>query len=134
MTIMTRYRALFVAGLSLLVGTGFLATSPGLRAAADTLPARLTDQEFWKLSVDSSEPDGYFRSDNLLSNEIWFQYVIPDLVQRTKPGGVYLGVGPEQNFSYISAIKPKIVIINDVRRGNLHTQLMYKALFELSAD
>ena len=47
---------------------------------------------------------------------------------------MYLGVGPEQNFNYIAALKPKMVFITDIRRGNLHTQLMYKALFELSAD
>ena len=51
-----------------------------------------------------------------------------------RPGGVYLGVGPEQNFTYIAALKPKMVFITDIRRGNLHMQLMYKALFELSAD
>ena len=81
-----------------------------------------------------SEPNGYFRSDNLLSNEIWFQWVIPDLVDAEPPGGVYLGVGPEQNFTYIAALKPKMVFIIDIRRGNLHMHLMYKALFELSAD
>ena len=32
----------------------------GLRAAAETLPSQLTDQEFWKLSSDFSEPDGFF--------------------------------------------------------------------------
>jgi hypothetical protein len=108
--------------------------APRLRAAADTLPARLSDQEFWKMIGEFSEDNGYFRSDNLLSNEIWYQTVIPDLLSRTKPGGVYLGVGPEQNFTYIAALKPKMVFITDIRRGNLHTQLMYKALFELSAD
>jgi hypothetical protein len=51
-----------------------------------------------------------------------------------KPGGVYLGVGPEQNFTYIAAMRPKIAFITDIRRGNLHLHLMYKALFELSAD
>lgn len=131
---MTRHRSLAAAALVLWVALGFVSTMPRLRAAADTLPARLTGEEFWRLSEEMSEPNGYFRSDNLLSNEIWFQFVIPDLVQRTKPGGAYLGVGPEQNFSYISALKPKIVFITDIRRGNLHTQLMYKALFELSAD
>src|SRR2546423_12213772 len=45
-----------------------------------------------------------------------------------------MGVGPEQNFTYISALKPKIVFIVDIRRGNLDLQLMYKALFELSKD
>ena len=81
-----------------------------------------------------SEPNGFFRSDNLLSNEIWLQWVIPDLLTRAQPGGVYLGVGPEQNFTYIAALKPKMVFITDIRRGNLHMHLMYKALFELSAD
>ena len=51
-----------------------------------------------------------------------------------RPGGVYLGVGPEQNFTYIAALKPKMVFITDIRRGNLHMHLMYKALFEMSAD
>jgi hypothetical protein len=101
---------------------------------ADTLPERLTDAEFWRLSEEMSEPNGYFQSDNLVSNEIWFPWVIPDLVSRARTPSVYMGVGPEQNFNYIVALKPKMVFITDIRRGNLHTQLMYKALFELSAD
>ena len=103
-------------------------------AAADTLPDKLTNEEFWKLSQDSSEPNGYFQSDNLVSNEVYLQWVIPDLLQRVKPGGVYLGVGPEQNFTYIASVKPKMVFITDVRRGNLEMHLMYKAIFELSKD
>jgi hypothetical protein len=100
---------------------------------ADTLPAQLSNEEFWKLSSEFSEPDGTFRSDNLLSNESYFQYVIPQL-KETVRGNVYMGVGPEQNFTYISALKPKMVFIVDVRRGNLDLQLMYKALFEISKD
>ena len=94
----------------------------------------LTDREFWQLSADASEPDGYFRSDNLTSNELGFERVIPELVTRTKPGAAYLGVGPEQNFTYMAALKPAIAVIFDIRRGNLHGQLMYKALFELAKD
>jgi hypothetical protein len=60
--------------------------------------------------------------------------VLADLVNRTKPGGVYLGVGPEQNYTYIAALKPRMAIIFDIRRGNLDLQLMYKAIFELSKD
>jgi hypothetical protein len=52
---------------------------------------------------------------------------------QVKPAGVYLGVGPEQNFTYIAAIRPRIAFITDIRRGNLHLHLMYKALFEMSA-
>jgi hypothetical protein len=104
------------------------------RPAGKALPDRLTDQEFWKLSSDLSEQDGTFRSDNLVSNEVWLQYVIPDLLKTVRPGGVYLGVGPEQNFTYITTLKPAMAFIVDIRRGNLDLQLMYKALFELSAN
>src|SRR5215471_5978087 len=113
-----------------------IAACAATRVSTDTL-ARLTDQEFWRLSADASEPGGYFRAQNitnLTSNEVWMQYVIHDLVARTRPGGVYLGVGPEQNFTYIAAVKPSMAVIFDIRRGNLDLQLMYKAMFELSAD
>jgi len=103
-------------------------------SSAGKLPARLTDQEFWTLIDDISEPSGNFRSDNLLSNEGRFQYVIPDLVEAARPGGVYMGVGPEQNFTYIAVTRPSLAFIVDIRRGNLDLHLMYKALFELSAD
>ena len=106
----------------------------GLRAATEPLPLQLTDQEFWKLTSDFSESDGFFRSDNLLSNEIWLQRVIPDLLSTVKTPSVYMGVGPEQNFTYIAALRPKMVFLVDIRRGNFDLQLMYKALFEMSAD
>jgi hypothetical protein len=106
----------------------------GVRAAGETLPAQLTDQEFWKISSDFSEADGFFRSDNLLSNEIWLQRVIPELLTTVKTPSVYMGVGPEQNFTYIAALRPRMVFLVDIRRGNFDLQLMYKALFEMSAD
>ena len=105
----------------------------------DTLPAALSDREFWALTEQLSEPDGFFRSnsgspDNLLSNEREVSTVAGALAGRVKPSGVYLGVGPEQNFTYIAATRPRIAFITDIRRGNLHLHLMYKALFELSAN
>src|ERR1700681_942501 len=127
---MTRRR--FVLAV-LLLAVCFSALPFGINASAK-LPARLTDQEFWTLIGELSEPGGTFRSDNLLSNEGRFQFVIPDLIEIAKPGGVYLGVGPEQNFTYIAATRPAIAFIVDIRRGNLDLHLMYKALFELSAD
>jgi hypothetical protein len=45
-----------------------------------------------------------------------------------------MGVGPEQNFTYIVALKPAMAIIVDIRHGNLDVHLMYKALFEMSKD
>jgi len=111
--------------------------TPG--ASSDTLPASLTDAEFWSLIEKVSEPDGYFRSnsgspDNLLSNEIVIATVAASLERTVKPAGVYLGVGPEQNFTYIAAMRPRIAFIADIRRGNLQLHLLYKAIFELSED
>jgi hypothetical protein len=110
----------------------------GVRAQSqsrpDTLPGELSDKEFWSLVTEYSEPDGFFRSDNLVSNERTFQEVIPELKKRALPNGVYLGVGPDQNFTYIAALKPRLAFIVDIRRGNLDQQLFYKAMIEMSAD
>jgi hypothetical protein len=110
---------------------GLLLVVPVLRGA-DTLPASLNDQEFWKLVTDFSEPGGSFAFEMFMSNEVTFQTILPDLMKRVEPGGVYLGVGPEQNFTYIAALRPKMAFIVDIRRENLVELLMYKALFETS--
>jgi len=129
---MTRRRSLLLFVVLALSLTGV--TRNGVRAVAPSLPDKLSDRDYWSLVTEFSEPDGEFRSDNLLSNEIFLQAVIPDLIRLAKPSRVYLGVGPEQNFTYIAALKPKMAFIVDVRRGNLQLHLMYKALFELSSD
>lgn len=128
---MTSRVRLLLVGLVLIVAVGAWYARL-VHGAVESLPPRLSDQEFWRLSEDISEPNGFFQSDNLLSNELWLQYVIPDLVKRTRPGGVYMGVGPEQNYTYIAATRPKMVFLPDIRRGNMDLQLMYKAIFELS--
>jgi hypothetical protein len=112
---------------------GLLCVGSPLRARVD-LPSKLTDPEFWQLTEALSESNGFFRSDNFLSNENGYQEVIPELLNRIKPGGVYMGVAPEINFTYIVALKPRMAFIVDIRRGNLHEHLLYKALFELSAN
>jgi len=116
------------------------ASGAGARQAAQdqvpapSLPASLSAEEFWQLSTALSEPGGTFRSENLVSNEHTYQYVIPSLREMVKPGGAYLGVAPDQNFTYMAAIRPRMAFILDIRRGNLLEHLMYKAVFELSAD
>src|SRR5262245_61229883 len=110
-----------------------------LAGSIDTLPGSLTDPQFWALTERFSEPNGYFRSqsgstDNLLSNENTLSTVAAELEKMVKPSGVYLGVGPEQNFTYIAAIKPRLAIITDIRRGNLQLHLLYKALFETTTN
>src|SRR5436190_18342730 len=83
---------------------------------AETLPERYTDLEFGRLISEFSEPDAPFPYENFVSNELSYQNVLPELKRLTKPGGVYLGVGPEQNFSYVAALQPRVAFIIDIRR------------------
>ncbi len=131
---MSRTARMFV-GRSLAVMTGLLLLAPRPVTAAQGLPARLSDAQFWKFVVESSEPDGFFQSDNLVSNELTLQQIIPELIKAGRaPGGVYLGVGPDQNFTYIAAMRPRAAFIVDIRRGAMLQHLMYKALFELAEN
>ncbi|MBZ5496961.1 MAG: hypothetical protein LAP85_11215 [Acidobacteriia bacterium] len=79
-----------------------------------------------------SEPGGYFDTDNLISNERSYLHVVPALRQAGIAGGAYIGVGPDQNFSYIAQVRPSMAFIIDVRRDNLLLHLLFKALFQLS--
>jgi hypothetical protein len=84
--------------------------------------------------TELSEPTGQYTGDNWVSNEPTIQDVIPPLKQLIKPGGVYLGVGPEQNFTYMWALQSKLGFIIDIRRQNMLDVLLFKALFEMAAD
>lgn len=97
------------------------------------LPESLSDKEFWEFFAANSEEGGSFPSENFVSNEQSYQYVIPTLQRSLSSNGVYLGVGPEQNFTYIANLKPRMAVIFDIRRQNAMAHLMYKALFELSS-
>src|SRR5215831_18780246 len=104
------------------------------QAEAEDLPERLTDSKFWQLITDLSEPNRHFQYENFVSNEYNLQSVIPFVVANAGTADAYVGVGPEQNFTYIAALNPKIAFIIDIRRQNLLEHLMYKAIFELSRD
>jgi hypothetical protein len=120
------------AGAALATVALLASWAPGSSAQPAPLPERLSDREFWALSQALSEPEGFFPSDNLVSNESSFQAVIPALVDQAGRGGVYVGVGPEQNFTYIAALQPRLAFVVDIRAGNRQLHLMYKALFELA--
>ncbi len=117
---------------SVLVMLTVLLTLAHRSAAAQMVPDRLTDSTFWQMMTGMSEPNGYFQSENLLSNETGFETVIPALLGHVTPGAVYLGVGPEQNFTYIAALHPPLAFIVDIRHQNAMQHLLYKALMELS--
>ena len=131
---MTRRTLLLVAVLALVPALWVSPPVPTAQPPAGRLAPRLSGPELFALTTELSEAGGFFRSDNLVSNELFMQRVIPALTRIVKPGRVYLGVGPEQNFTYMAAIKPAMAFIIDVRRGNLQLHLLYKALFELSVD
>ncbi len=142
--VVTKRRRAIIVGLSLLWAAGltsYAPTSGGLHAAAlagvptaQGIPARLSDPVFWRLVTEFSEEGGFFQSDNFVSNETTYQRVIPELQRMLGHGGVYLGVGPDQNFTYIVALQPRLSFIVDIRRGALLQHLLYKALIEMSRD
>lgn len=103
-----------------------------LLALALAPPAAAQTTPFARLVHRLSEPGGFFDSDNLVSNESAYLHVLGGLEKAALRGGVYLGVGPEQNFSYIAALEPELALLVDVRRDNMLLHLFFKALFETS--
>lgn len=110
-----------------------LVTLAATSVRAQEIPNRLPDDEFWELVTRLSEDEGSF-PEQYMSNEDSAHFAIPQLKQLTLPGGIYLGVGSEQNFTYIAATVPRMAFIIDIRRDNMLQHLLYKALFELSFD
>lgn len=98
-------------------------------AASRVAQASKDHKSFAALSARLSEPGGYFDSDNLISNETSYLHVLGKLRENNVAGGVYMGVGPDQSFSYIAKIRPRMAIMIDIRRDNLLQHLMYKSLF-----
>lgn len=88
--------------------------------------------DFSRLSRELSEEGGFFPSDNFTSNETSYLTVVDKLRQLNATGGAYIGVGPEQNFSYIAKVRPRIAFIVDIRRQAVMQHLLYKALFHLA--
>ncbi len=86
--------------------------------------------EFSRIIREFSEEEGYFHSDNFTSNETSYLQVAGQLRRLGVSGGAYIGVGPEQNFTYIARIRPRIAFIVDIRRQAMLQHLMFKALFQ----
>jgi len=119
----------------LLVAAAFvLPTGAQGQASPATRRAITRDTSFAATVQRISEPGGFFDSDNLISNETSYLHVITRLRDLGVTGGAYIGVGPDQNYSYIAAIRPSIAFLIDIRRDNALQHLMYKALFERSRN
>lgn len=92
--------------------------------------AEVDAKRFADLVNDLSERDTYFFSDNLITNETSYLQVADVLQAEAPTGSVYLGVGPEQNFSYIARARPSMAFVVDIRRANTLLHLLYRAAFE----
>lgn len=107
---------------------GSVAPPPVASAPTAPISAPSTAPAFAELVRSLSEPDSAFISDNIVSNETSYLQVAPALA-KVAPGGAYLGVGPEQNFTYIALTRPRVAFIIDIRRQNMIEHLLYKAIF-----
>ena len=96
--------------------------------------AAIPAAEFSRMVGLFSEEEGSFFSDNFVSNETGYLHVVRKLKQLGVGGGAYVGVGPEQNFTYIAKIRPQIAFIVDIRREAIVQHLMYKAIFQMAAN
>ena len=138
-----RFRSMpwLLAAIAAAILTGSLAigdvTRPSTRAAyASPLALSPTpaDSAFARLVQRLSEPGGYFDSDNLISNETSYLHVLDGMRRLKVQGGAYIGVGPDQNFSYIAMIRPDIAFMIDIRRDNLLEHLLFKSVFAMSRN
>lgn len=129
------FRLLFALVAALSAARAPMLAQQAPAAATATLPAKISDAEYWKTISDLAEPGGYFRiPDNFTSNEIEVGWIFSRLQETKVTGGVYLGVGPEQNLSYIASIRPKMAVLFDIRRQAMVQHQIFKAIFELSPD
>ena len=101
-------------------------------ACAQERPA--SDSSFAAIVARISETGGYFDSDNIISNESSYLQVASQLAKVGTHGGVYVGVGPDQNFSYVALIRPSIAFMLDIRRDNMLEHLLFKSIFAQSRN
>jgi hypothetical protein len=92
----------------------------------------MSDEALGRLILELSEDTGDFPSDNFVSNETSYLHVAPELLDPELRGRAYVGVGPEQNLSYITMMKTRVAYIVDIRRQNMLQHLVFRAMIEPS--
>lgn len=127
-------RARAAAWRAVIVCSFAAALSAGASLGAASQAPRTADTSFAGLVARLSEPNGYFDSDNIITNEVSYLTVAGQLEQAGVRGGVYIGVGPDQNFSYVAMIRPRIAFMFDIRRDNLLEHLLFKSLFSMARN
>lgn len=127
-------RTPFASALAVILSVGCgVGNPPAREAESASVPSGLgpVPDSLWASWVtDLSEAPGYFDTDNLISNEAGYLKVTGTLAALGLEGRAYIGVGPDQNFSYMAAIRPSLAFIVDIRRDNVLHHLLLKALLE----
>ncbi len=98
----------------------------------EVVEAGLSQREYAAAVRNLSEPTALFDSNSYISNETGYLHILPSLERLGVRGGVYIGVGPEQNFTYIARIRPEYAFILDIRRENMLEHVLFKVLFEMA--
>lgn len=118
------------------------ATSPGSASVGDassdassapdaaTFAALMPDDAFGPLVARLSETPGDFPSENYVTNEASLLDVASALRAPKLHGRGYVGVGPEQSYTYLALLEPRVAYIVDIRRGNLLEHLVFRGCFE----
>ena len=118
--------------VALLLSVVLLAVSPALPKGDHGRP--LSPAEFVSLIQRISEDDGFFWNDNYVSNESSYQHPLKKMRELGIQGGIYVGVGPNQNFTYIANVQPDYAFIVDIRRQNMLEHLLFKSLMHFARD
>lgn len=109
--------------------TGDDASTPDAATSGKLLP----DEAVGPLVARLSEPAGDFPSENYVTNETSLLHVAQALREPRLRGRAYVGVGPEQSYTYLALLEPRVAYIVDIRRGNLLEHLVFRGCFEEGA-
>ena len=78
------------------------------------------------------KPVGPASADNLMTNEDSIASVVDEIDSKVPAGQVYLGVGPDQNFTLMTHARPAAGFIIDYRRKNQLLHFLHQALLQIS--
>lgn len=110
----------------------------GPAASAIEQPARAgaapLSLEHWRHMVSTLSLPGASSSPGYVCQNGSYLQVAKSLVARAPADGVYIGVGQDENLSYIALTRPVLALVVGSNHDQLLLQLMYKALFEIAAD
>ncbi len=68
----------------------------------------------------------------LVSNETDYQRILPLLSTTASPNGIYIGVGADQNFTFMATAHPAFSFIIDYHSENQYLHHLFKTCFDLA--